>query len=191
MSLAAIVLAFVTLQRLSELVIARRNTARLLAAGGYEVAPEHYPLIVAVHTAWLAALWWLAPGLDVSLGWLAIFVLLQLGRVWILATLGRRWTTRIILMPGESLVRQGPYRFLSHPNYCVVAGEIAVLPVAFGLYDIAGIFTLLNAAVLYIRIRAESAALASVPTGTHDARHKQSTNGQSTNGHSTNGRSTN
>ncbi len=186
MNLAVFVLALVTVQRLCELVIARRNTARLLAAGGHEVAPEHYPLIVAVHTAWLAVLWWLAPGLEVSLGWLAIFALLQLGRVWILATLGRRWTTRIIVMPGESLITRGPYRFLSHPNYCVVAAEIAVLPVAFGLYDIAAVFTLLNAAVLYIRIRAESAALASVPAGTLDARHKQSTNGQSPNGRSTN-----
>ena len=161
MSLAAVVLALVTLQRLIELMIARRNTSALLAQGAREVAPEHYPIIVAVHAAWLAGLWWLAgiPGLVPGLGWLIAFIVLQLGRVWVLATLGPRWTTRIIVLPGAPLVTGGPYRFLSHPNYAVVAGEIAVLPIAFGLYAFAIVFTLLNAAILLVRIRAESAAL--------------------------------
>ena len=161
MSFAVVVLAFVTLQRLGELVIAQRHTAALIARGGYEVASEHYPLIVAVHTAWLVSLWWFAglPGLVPGLGWIALFCLLQLGRVWVLVTLGSRWTTRIIVLPGAALVTSGPFRFLSHPNYVVVVGEIAVLPVAFGLYSLAIVFTLLNAAVLVIRIRAETAAL--------------------------------
>ena len=161
MTLAVLVMTLVTLQRLAELVIARQNTAALLAKGAYEVAPGHYPLIVAVHTAWLIALWWLAalPGLAPHFGWLIIFVLLQLGRVWVLATLGSRWTTRIIVLPGAPLVTSGPFRFLSHPNYAIVASEIAVLPIAFGLYDVAVIFTLLNAFALAVRIRAEAPAL--------------------------------
>jgi methyltransferase len=157
---AAIILALVTLQRLAELVIARRNTRELLARGAYEVAPGHYPLIVAVHAGWLAVLWWLAPGKPVIWPLIALFVLLQLGRLWVLATLGRRWTTRIIVVPGEQLVARGPFRFVRHPNYLVVAGEIAVLPLAFGLWEVALVFSLLNAAVLFIRIRAEDQALA-------------------------------
>jgi methyltransferase len=156
---AIAILAFVTLQRLSELMIARQNTARLLAMGAQEYAPGHYPLIVAVHTGWLAALWWLAPGQAIHWPLIALFVLLQLGRIWILRTLGPRWTTRIIILPGAPLVTSGPFRFVSHPNYLVVIGEIAVLPLAFGLWEVALIFTLLNAAVLAIRISAENKAL--------------------------------
>ena len=160
MTLAVAILAFVTLQRLGELVLARHNTARLMARGAVEAAPGHYPLIVILHAAWLAGLWWLAWNLPVNLAWLGVFALAQLLRLWVLATLGPRWTTRIIVVPGETLVHAGPYRFLSHPNYCVVAAEIMVLPLVFGLawYGIA--FTLLNAAVLAIRIRAENRALA-------------------------------
>jgi methyltransferase len=165
MSWAIAVLSFVTLQRLTELVIAQRNTSALLRRGAYEVAPEHYPLVVAVHGAWLVGLWWLASTAPLN-GWLlALFGLLQLGRVWVLATLGQRWTTRILILPGAPLVTTGPYRWLSHPNYAVVVGEIAILPLAFGLPVFAAVFTLLNAAVLVIRIRAESVALKSAPQG--------------------------
>lgn len=153
-------LTFVTLQRLSELAIARGNTRRLLAAGAVEVAPGHYPLVVAVHAGWLAALWWLAIGRPVHVPLLLLFLLLQAGRIWVLRTLGPRWTTRIIVLPGAPLVTNGPFRFVSHPNYLVVVGEIAVLPLVFGLWEIALLFSLLNAAVLTIRIRAENAALA-------------------------------
>ena len=161
MTAPILILALVTLQRLAELVIARRNTAALLAQGAYEAAPGHYPLIVVAHTLWLAALWWLAPGKSVSWPLIGLFLLLQLGRLWVLATLGRRWTTRIIVVPGEQLVARGPFRFVRHPNYLVVLGEIAVLPLAFGLWQVALLFSLLNAAVLAIRIRAEEKALAS------------------------------
>jgi methyltransferase len=160
MTLPIVILALVTLQRLAELLIARRNTAALLARGAHEVARGHYPLIVAVHAGWLATLWWLAPGKPVSMPLLGLLVLLQLGRLWVLATLGRRWTTRIIVLPGEQLVAAGPFRFVRHPNYLVVIGEIAVLPLAFGLWKVALLFSLLNAAVLAIRIRAEEQALA-------------------------------
>ena len=157
--LSVAILAFVTIQRLGELVLARRNTERLLAKGAFEIAPEHYPLIVATHTAWLAALWFVAPWHEVNLPLLAVFILLQLGRLWVLATLGERWTTRIIILPGAPLVRGGPYRFVSHPNYLVVAGEILVLPLAFGLPLLALLFTAINAIMLTVRIRAEHAAL--------------------------------
>ena len=131
--LSIAVLALVTLQRLAELALARRNTRLLMARGAVEVAPEHYPAIVAMHGAWLLGLWLLAPTREVNLPLLVMFGLLQLGRFWVLATLGERWTTRIVVLPGASLVRSGPYRFVSHPNYIVVAGEILVLPLVFGL----------------------------------------------------------
>ena len=153
------ILAFVTAQRLVELPIARANMARLLAAGGREVAPGHYPLIVALHAAWLIALWWLAPGRPIDPALLAAFVLVEGARLWVLRSLGSRWTTRIIVVPGESLVARGPYRFVRHPNYLVVAAEIALLPLVFGLWQVALLFTLLNAAILAVRIRAENAAL--------------------------------
>ena len=159
MIFSVLVLAFATIQRLAELALARGNTRRLLSAGGIEHGAGHYPLIVALHGAWLTGLCLLAWDRPVHAGWLALFVLLQVGRLWVLATLGRRWTTRIIVVPGETLVRRGPYRWFAHPNYAVVIGEIAVLPLAFGLPLYALVFSLLNAAVLTVRIRAENAAL--------------------------------
>lgn len=159
MTLPFAIMAFVTLQRLSELIIARRNTARLLAAGAHEVGASHYPIMVAMHTAWLVALWLTVGDRDVSMPLLIVFVFLQLMRIWVLATLGSRWTTRIIVTQDAALVKKGPFRFLRHPNYAVVTAEIAVLPLAFGLIWIAALFTLLNAAMLYVRIGAENRAL--------------------------------
>ena len=161
-ALAVAILAFVTLQRLAELVLSQHNTRRLLANGAQEHGAAHYPLLVALHAAWLAALWWWAPGRAVDLRLLALFALLQLGRIWVIATLGPRWTTRIIVKPGAPLVRAGPYRFVNHPNYWIVAAEIAVLPLIFGLIELAVVFSLLNVAILAIRIRAENAALRSL-----------------------------
>ena len=161
MTLTVLVLAFVTLQRLGELVLARRNTARLLERGAIEVAPEHYPLIVVLHTLWLAGLWALAltRSLTPDLLLLAVFIVLQGLRVWVLMSLGPRWTTRILVVPDEKLIASGPYRYLSHPNYWVVIGEILVLPLAFGLVWYAALFSVLNLAVLWVRIRAENKAL--------------------------------
>jgi methyltransferase len=159
-SYAVLLLAFVTAQRLGELLLARRNTRRLLARGGYEVAAGHYPLIVGLHAAWLLGLWWLGHDHTVQPLWLAVYAVLQVFRGWILASLGERWTTRVIVLPGAPLVRAGPYRFLRHPNYVLVAAEIAVLPLALGMGLYALAFSVLNALVLAIRIRAEARALA-------------------------------
>ena len=163
MTLAGLILGLVTLQRLGELVLSKRNTDRLRAQGAHEVSASHYPLIVLLHAAWLVGLWylvvWRAPDAVVSWRWLAVFVVLQALRVWVIATLGARWTTRIVVLPGSPLVASGPYRFVAHPNYCVVAGEILVLPLVFGLVGYGIVFSALNAAVLWIRIRAEDAAL--------------------------------
>jgi methyltransferase len=155
----ALILAFVTLQRLGELVLARRNTAQLLARGGQEAGAGHYPLIVLLHAGWLAGLWLLALDHAHDLFWLAVFAVLQLLRIWVIATLGERWTTRIIVLPHAPLVAAGPYRFVSHPNYCVVAAEILVLPLVFGLVWYGVVFSVLNGLVLWLRIRTEDAAL--------------------------------
>ena len=159
MTLASLILTLVTLQRLGELALARHNTKKLLASGAIEVGAAHYPLIVALHTAWLIALWLFGRYQEVNPLALVAFLVLQGLRVWILATLGPRWTTRIIVLPGEPLITSGPYRYFSHPNYAVVAAEIAVLPLALHLPALALVFTVLNAAVLLVRIRIEARAL--------------------------------
>ena len=167
MTLALGIVLFVIAQRLAELVIAKRNTARLLAEGAVEHSPGHYPVIVLLHTAWLAALLWLAlqnPPVHPVL--IAVFAVLQAGRVWILATMGRFWTTRIISLPGAPLVRTGPFRLCRHPNYLVVFLEIIVLPLAFGEPLLAALFGAANAAILYWRIRAEDGVLAGRRAGT-------------------------
>ncbi|HUK06273.1 MAG TPA: isoprenylcysteine carboxylmethyltransferase family protein [Stellaceae bacterium] len=147
--------------KLAELWHARRNAAALLAAGGVELGRGHYPLIVALHAAWLLAIATLVPkSAEVSWPLLGLFAGLQLLRLWILASLGRYWTTRVITVPGAPLVRKGPYRFLKHPNYLVVAAEIAVLPLAFGAWEISIVFSMLNAAILSWRLKIENDALA-------------------------------
>ncbi|MET0675685.1 MAG: isoprenylcysteine carboxylmethyltransferase family protein [Bradyrhizobium sp.] len=160
MTIASFILALVTMQRLGELVLARHNTKRLMARGAVEVGAGHYPLLVAMHTAWLIALWVYGHDQPVDPIPLAAFVGLQGLRWWILATLGPRWTTRIVVLPGAPLVSDGPYRYIAHPNYVVVAAEIALLPLALHLPVIALVFSALNAGMLVIRIRAESQALA-------------------------------
>jgi len=157
----ALVLGLVGLQRLGELVLARRNTKRLLARGGREIDAEHYPLFILLHASWLAAIALSVPW-DREPNWplLALFAALQLLRVWVIATLGRYWTTRIITLDDAPLIRRGPYRLVRHPNYWIVALEIAVLPLAFGAWAAALIWSALNALLLRHRIRVEDAALA-------------------------------
>ncbi len=161
MSVLYAVVGFVVLQRTVELGIAARNTARLRAQGAVEVDARGYPWFVMLHGTWLASLFLLVPA-DVAPSWplLAVFAALQLGRLWVIAALGRRWTTRVIVLPGATLVEGGPYRYLRHPNYAVVAGEIAVLPLAFGALALALIFSAINLALTARRIAIENRALA-------------------------------
>ena len=157
----ALLIGFIIAQRLGELVLARANTRRLLAEGGVEFGRAHYPLIVALHAAWLACLLIFGAERSVDRWLLAIFVLLQIARVWTIASLGRRWNTRVIVVPGAARVPRGPYRLLRHPNYWIVAGEFLVVPLALGLPLLAVLFFGLNAILLLaMRIRAEEAALA-------------------------------
>jgi methyltransferase len=157
--LIAGLLLLATLQRLIELTIAHRNTRALLAEGAYEVGRGHYPAIVFLHTAWLAVLWaFFLFGLTLLQPWAAIaYLLVQALRLWTLLSLGRYWTTRIIVVPSAPLVRKGPYRFMRHPNYLVVVLEIALLPLALDAWPLAIGFSIANAIVLAWRIRAENA----------------------------------
>jgi methyltransferase len=152
--------AFLVAQRFAELALATRNTRRLRNAGGVEFGAAHYPLMVALHACWLLGLWLLGHERSVDPFWLTVFIVLQAGRLWVIATLGRRWTTRVIVLPGAAPIVRGPYRWLRHPNYLVVVGEIAVVPLALGLPLFALIFSLANAGMLAYRIRVENEALA-------------------------------
>jgi methyltransferase len=155
------ILGLVIVQRLGELVLASANTRRLLARGGQEIGRRHYPLFILLHGSWLVAIALTTP-LATQPNWflVGVFVVLQLLRVWVIATLGPYWTTRIISVEGAPIVRGGPFRFVRHPNYCVVIGEIAVLPLAFGNWPVALVWSLLNALLLHHRIGVEMAALA-------------------------------
>lgn len=161
MSALYAIVALVAVQRLGELVLSRHNAKRLLAEGGSEAGAGHYPVLVMVHAGWLVALAVAVPA-DRPAEWtlVALYAALQGVRYWVIATLGGNWTTRIITVPGRRPVGHGPYRFLRHPNYLVVACEIALLPLVFGAWRIALAFSVLNGAVLAYRIRIENAALA-------------------------------
>ena len=159
MTAAALLLGAVTAERIAELCLAHRNTAILMAKGALEFAPGHYPAIVLLHALWLASLWIFGVTHLIGPIWFVIFLTLQVLRVWILMTLGSRWTSRIIILPGVPLVSNGPYRIFSHPNYLVVVGEIAALPLCLGLPWLALLFSGANAILLPIRVRAENAAL--------------------------------
>jgi methyltransferase len=161
---AILLLGFVTLQRLFELLLSRRNEARLKLRGAVEAGANHYPVMVALHVVWLATLWLLAWNLEPNMLLVAGFLALQPLRYWVIATLGDRWTTRVFVIPGASMIRTGPYRFFSHPNYLIVILEIALLPLAFGLIWVAVIFSALNAALLAWRIRIEQRALVEAAT---------------------------
>lgn len=155
------VIAFVVVQRLAELAYARRNEQRLLARGGIETGASHYPLFVLLHAAWLIALVATVPGNQPpNWYWLGLFAVLQIGRIWVIASLGPFWTTRIVSIAGEPLVRRGPYRWFKHPNYMIVVGEIAALPLAFDALRVALVFSILNGLLIRYRVGVEDAALA-------------------------------
>jgi methyltransferase len=158
---AYVIIGLVALQRLAELPYAARNTRRLLASGASEYGRRHYPLFVVLHASWLlAVVLALPPDPPINLAPLIAYVVLEVLRLWVLLSLGPYWTTRIISLPKAPLVRKGPYRFVRHPNYWIVVGEIALLPLVFGETVVATLFSLLNAALLFWRIRVENAALA-------------------------------
>jgi len=155
-----IVVGLVAIRRLAELVVAQRNTKRLLEIGAHEVGAGHYPLFILLHASWLAALLIALPW-EREPNWplIGAFVILQMLRVWVIATLGPYWTTRIITLDDAPLVGGGPYRFVRHPNYWIVAAEIAVLPLAFGAWIVALIWSALNVLLLRHRISVEEHAL--------------------------------
>jgi methyltransferase len=160
------VVAAVGVERLAELVVSRRNAAWSLARGGRETGQGHYPAMVALHTGLLAGMLVesrlrrpaVPPPLAGSM--LALAASSQALRWWCIATLGRQWNTRVIVVPGLPLVRSGPYRLLPHPNYVAVVVEGVALPLVHGAWRTATVFSLANAALLTVRLRVESRALA-------------------------------
>lgn len=165
MELFIIVISVVIIQRLTELVIAKRNEKYLLSIGGKEFGAEHYKFIVVMHTLFFVFIlieFFLHGERNLHLInglFLVLFVSLQLARIWVLKSLGKYWNTKIIVVPGAELIRKGPYKFLKHPNYFVVALEIFTLPMIFDLYYTAIIFTILNFLMLRVRIKEENKAL--------------------------------
>lgn len=158
---AYLIIGLVVLQRLAELPYSARNTKRLLASGATEYGRKHYPLFIVLHASWLLAIVVFLPSHPpIYLGPLIGYAALEVLRIWVVLSLGSYWTTRVISMPKAPLVRKGPYRFLRHPNYWIVVGEVALLPLVFGEVAVSAIFSLLNAALLFWRIRVENAALA-------------------------------
>lgn len=161
--LVALGVGLVALQRLLELALSRRNERRLRARGAVERGRGHYPFIVVLHALWLAGTlaegllrpgfppWWPAA--------LAAFLLAQPLRYWAILSLGERWSTRVLVVPGERPVRRGPYRYLRHPNYLAVVVEIFAFPMIFGAWAVAVAFSALNALALYVRVREEERAL--------------------------------
>lgn len=164
-----VVVALVALERLAELVVSQRNAAWSFARGGVETGRGHYRVMVALHSGFLVAMLVEAfvrrPEVPPALAWsmLGLVLASQALRWWCIVTLGSRWNTRVIIVPGLPPVRSGPYRWLAHPNYLAVVVEGLALPLVHGCWITAAAFTVLNAALLNVRLRVENAALASLP----------------------------
>ena len=157
---AQILFADVVIQRVGELAYANANTRRLLAEGGREYGAKHYPLFIVLHGGWLISIALFAKPTDApNLLLLNAFIATQTFRFWTLASIGRWWTTRIISAPHFPKVKRGPYRFIKHPNYALVVVEIALLPLLLGAPAMALTFSILNAALLWWRIKVEDAVL--------------------------------
>ena len=164
-----VLVLLVGLERVAELVVSKRNAAWSMAHGGRETGRGHYPVMVVLHTGFLVAMlveaWVVRPDVPAALAWsmLALVVAAQALRWWCIATLGRRWNTRVIVVPGLPPVTGGPYRFLPHPNYVAVVVEGVALPMVHLAWITAVVFTVANAVLLSVRIRVEDAALATLP----------------------------
>ena len=161
MWLHILILTLVTLQRLIELVIAHRNTRKIEARGGFEVGSNRYGFVVALQVLWLTGLWYMVlaylPPIDQP--WVYAYVVLEAARGWIVAGLGSSWTTRLMVVPGENLPDEGFHSWVRNANYFVVAAEIFILPMAFGLIWYALAFGILNLVLLFWRMRSEDEAL--------------------------------
>lgn len=161
LGLAQWIVIAVAILRVAELVVAHRNTSKLLERGGKEFGRGHYPLFVLLHSGWLIALFvGIPPTATAHTILIVIFILLQVGRIWIISSLGPYWTTRIISAPDFPRLKTGPYRWFKHPNYMLVVGELLILPLAFAAWEIALVFSVLNALLLSWRIKIEESALA-------------------------------
>jgi len=157
-----IFITFVIVIRLAECLLARHNEKWLLLHGAVEYGQSHYPFMIALHTSFILSMifeYLLRGDGSYSLWLLGIFLLLILCKAWVISTLGKFWNTKIYRAPNFSLVNKGPYRYIKHPNYVIVIAEIAVIPLVFHLYYTAVIFSVLNACMLYVRIREEDRAL--------------------------------
>ncbi|CAM3247849.1 isoprenylcysteine carboxyl methyltransferase family protein [Filibacter tadaridae] len=162
-----LVISIVIVQRLVELIVAKRNEKWMRSQGAYEAGAAHYPLMVLMHVAFFVSLILevivfnrpFSPLWGVLLG---IFLVAQVMRIWCLTSLGKFWNTKIIILPGADVVRKGPYLWVRHPNYVIVTTELLVLPLLFGAYFTAIIFTLLNVWMLSVRIPTEEKALKEV-----------------------------
>ena len=149
------------IQRGAEEAYSARNTRALLAAGSVEAGRSYYPVVAISHLGWIAAIFLLIPAAAAVSWWLlAAFLGLQVVRYWVIGTLGRFWTHRIITLPSAPVVRRGPYALVRHPNYLVTVIETALLPSVFGAHAIAAIFTAIWGAVIVYKIGLEDAALA-------------------------------
>jgi len=157
--LFVVFIIFLVTQRMTELYISKRNERWLLSQGAIEYGREHYPYIVALHTLFIVSLiveYYLSGGQPMSYIFLLLFILLLTFKYWVLSSLGLYWNTRIYRVPGAIAVRKGPYKLFKHPNYVDVVLEIAVIPLVFHLYYTALIFSVLNAIMLFVRIRVEN-----------------------------------
>lgn len=161
----SVLIGLVAVERLAELVVAKRNMAWSLARGGRETGFAHYPFMVVLHTGLLAGclleVWLAGSAFAPALGWpmLVLVVLSQALRWWCIRVLGRQWNTRIVVVPGLPRVTSGPYRLFPHPNYVAVVIEGFSLPLVHGAWLTALVFTVLNAGLLAVRIRGENEAL--------------------------------
>lgn len=158
------ILSFVIMQRIIELVIAKRNETVMLSKGAYEVGSEHYPFMIALHVSFFISIIFEVLFFKHTLSTLfpflfVCFLIVQFIRIWCLVSLGLFWNTKIIILPGANVVKKGPYKFLRHPNYIVVCSEILLLPLMFNAFFTAFIFTLLNLSMLSVRIPTEEKAL--------------------------------